>query len=42
MSYEELKKRVAMLKEVEKQDVRLRKNEAVKEAAEVAECVPHK
>ena len=39
MSYEDLKKRVAMLKEVEKQDRTMRKEAAVKEAAEVAKCV---
>ena len=41
MSYEDLKKRVAMLKEVEKQDRTMRKEAAVKEAAEVAKCVSH-
>jgi|AntAceMinimDraft_5_1070358.scaffolds.fasta_scaffold119857_1 hypothetical protein len=41
MSYEELKKRVASLKEVERADVKSRKEEAVKEAAEVYRCVSH-
>lgn len=41
MSYEELKKRVAMLKEVERQDAKSRKEEAAKEAAEVSRCVAH-
>lgn len=40
-SYEDLKKRVAMLKEVERQDVKSRKDQAVKEAAEVAGCVSY-
>jgi len=38
MSYEELKKRVASLKDVEKQEQRSRKQAAAKEAEEVARC----
>mmetsp|Transcript_2469 Transcript_2469/g.5538 ORF Transcript_2469/g.5538 Transcript_2469/m.5538 type:complete len:109 (-) Transcript_2469:73-399(-) len=36
MSYEDLKKRVALLKDVERQEQRSRKEAAAKEAAEVA------
>jgi hypothetical protein len=39
-SYEELKKRVALLKEVDRQENASRKEVAAKEAAEMARCAP--